>query len=168
LIRDAFKIRPVAVGTISKCIWEIFRKCGLPKNELQPDHACRKYFNTVCINAGVNHTLKEVLLGHSVKLDDVYYDLTSENSLKKAIEEYTKALPELTITEDARTALSNELKLKDTPTLDALQKSLNSKDIEISELKQGFEAMKKTLMKFINESSGPRTPAESHKPNEPF
>jgi integrase len=120
IIRDAYKVRPVLVGTIRKTIWELFKKTGLNGVELQPDHACRKYFNTVCINAGMNHTLKEIAMGHSVKLDDTYYDLTNEGSLKKAIEEYSKAVPELTITEEARKMLSNEIKLKNVPELERL------------------------------------------------
>jgi integrase len=37
-------------------------------------HGFRKFFNTALLNADVNITFKELLMGHSIKLDDVYYD----------------------------------------------------------------------------------------------
>jgi hypothetical protein len=81
IIREAFSPNPVAVGTIRRCVWELVTRCNISKNEIQPGHACRKYFNTICINAGVNHLFKELLMGHSVNLENTYYDLTNEGSL---------------------------------------------------------------------------------------
>jgi len=143
IVRDAYKIRPILVGTVRKTIWELFKKTDLNGDELQPDHACRKFFNTVCINAGMNHTIKECLLGHSVKLDDVYYDLTNERTLKQVIAEYEKALPELTITEEARTALSNEIKLKNLPQIEAMQ-------AKIKDLEQKDKAMSKVWVEMFS------------------
>jgi integrase len=124
LVRDAYKIRPVLVGTIRKTIWELFKKTGLPTDELQPDHSCRKYFNTICMNAGVIHTWKELFMGHSLKLDDVYFDANSKESWAIAIEQYKKAVTELTVSEEARRALSNEIKLKNVPEIEKMKAQL--------------------------------------------
>ena len=65
-------------------------------------HAFRKYFNTCLANCDVNVTIKEMLMGHSVGLDDAYY----KPNEKKLLEEYSKAINELTINEE------NRLKIK--------------------------------------------------------
>lgn len=43
------------------------------RKELMQVHAMRKFCNTIMIDAGVNSIVKELLLGHSVRLDDAYY-----------------------------------------------------------------------------------------------
>ena len=61
-------------------------------------HAFRKYFNTCLVNADVNVTIKEMLMGHSVGLDDSYFRPTDQ----KLLLEYLKAVNELTINEENR------------------------------------------------------------------
>lgn len=43
------------------------------------------------------HSFKELLMGHSVKLDNVYYDKNNEKSQQKILLEYMKAVDALTI-----------------------------------------------------------------------
>jgi iron-sulfur cluster repair protein YtfE (RIC family) len=54
------------------------------------------------MNADVHPSFKELLMGHSIKLDDVYYDVNSEKSRNKLLEEYSKAIDYLTINEENR------------------------------------------------------------------
>jgi integrase len=61
-------------------------------------HGFRKYFNTCLVNADVNVTIKEILMGHSVGLDDSYFRPTE----KQLLTEYLKAVNELTINEENR------------------------------------------------------------------
>ena len=61
-------------------------------------HAFRKYFNTCLANSDVNVTIKEMLMGHSVGLDDSYY----RPNEKQLLTEYSKAINELTINEENR------------------------------------------------------------------
>ena len=61
-------------------------------------YAFRKYFNTCLANCDVNVTIKEMLMGHSVGLDDAYY----KPNEKQLISEYSKAINELTINEENR------------------------------------------------------------------
>jgi integrase len=82
IIRDKFatfskntnRSKPLKEDTINKQIKFLLRKAGLPYEQLQPDHSFRKFFNTCLMNSNVAYTFKELLMGHSVKLDDVYYD----------------------------------------------------------------------------------------------
>jgi integrase len=61
-------------------------------------HAFRKYFNTCLANCDVNVTIKEMLMGHSVGLDDSYF----RPNEKQLLSEYCKAINELTINEEFR------------------------------------------------------------------
>jgi integrase len=110
IIRDKFatfskstnRPNPLAESTINKQMKFLLRKAGLPYDQLQPDHSFRKFFNTCLMNSNVAYSFKELLMGHSVKLDDVYYDKDSEASRQKIIVEYMKAVDALTINEEYR------------------------------------------------------------------
>jgi len=56
-------------------------------------HAFRKFFDTTLINANVNQMVKELLMGHSVGLDNSYYRPNEQTMLV----EYSKAINDLTI-----------------------------------------------------------------------
>jgi integrase len=88
---------PVAEQNINKQIKFLLRKAGLSYDQLQPDHSLRRFFNTCLMNSNVAYSFKELLMGHSVKLDDTYYNKDSETSRQKLIFEFTKAVDALTI-----------------------------------------------------------------------
>jgi integrase len=71
-------------------------------------HGFRKFFNTALMNADVHHSFKELLMGHLIRLDDVYYHKDSKKSRQKLLAEYCKALDTLTITEENRLKLENQ------------------------------------------------------------
>jgi len=54
------------------------------------------------MNSDVHPIMKELLMGHSVKLDDFYYDKDSKKSRQKLLDEYCKAIDALTINEENR------------------------------------------------------------------
>jgi hypothetical protein len=105
LIRDKFatfsrktnKPLPISFISINKQMRFLIRKAKLPFEELQPDHSLRKFFNTA---SDVAHTFKELMMGHSIKLDDIYYDKGSEKSQQKILLEYMKAIDALTINDE--------------------------------------------------------------------
>jgi acyl-homoserine lactone acylase PvdQ len=81
-------------------------------------------------------------MGHSVKLDDAYYDKDSETSRQKIIVEYMKAVDALTINEEYR--LKNKIieyedKLKDVPKIEQLESHLANKIIEQDAIKKQLE-----------------------------
>jgi hypothetical protein len=115
----------------------LLRKAGLPYEQLQPDHSFRKFFNTCLMNSNIAYSFKELLMGHSVKLDDVYYDKDSETSKQKIIVEYMKAVDALTINEQYRLKkiIEYEDKLKDVPRIEQLESHLANKIIEQDAIK---------------------------------
>jgi hypothetical protein len=49
------------------------------------------------MNSDVAHSFKELLMGHSVKLDDVYYDKDNEISTRKLVVEYINEVDALQV-----------------------------------------------------------------------
>jgi integrase len=56
-------------------------------------HALRKFYNSTLVNANVNQLVKELLMGHSIGLDDSYFRPNEQTMLV----EYSKAINDLTI-----------------------------------------------------------------------
>src|SRR5918911_5174344 len=122
----------------------LLRKAGLSYDQLQPDHSFRKFFNTCLMNSSVAYSFKELLMGHSVKLDDVYYDKDSETSRQKIMVEYMKAVDALTINEEYRLKkkiIEYEDKLKDVPRIEQLESHLANKIIEQDAIKKQLESV---------------------------
>ena len=102
--------KPVNIGGLTMLIATLLERVNLrTKNHVTENykykrqskatfHAFRKYFNTCLANCDVNVTIKEMLMGHSVGLDDSYY----KPNEKQLIAEYSKATNELTINEENR------------------------------------------------------------------
>jgi integrase len=151
LIRDKFatfsnktnKALPPSDQSIRKQMRFLLRKAGLPFEDLQPDHSLRKFFNTALMNSDVAYTFKELLMGHSVRLDNVYYDKDNERSQQKILLEYMKAIDAITINDEYRLKkkiVEYEEKLKDVPKVEQLESHLANKILE-------QEAIKKQLQK---------------------
>lgn len=78
---------------------------------IQGAHGLRKRFNTILkSNKDVNLNLAERLMGHSqtIRLDNSYFDPTVES----LFEEYKKIIVKLSVSEEIRLKLENELKDK--------------------------------------------------------
>ncbi len=158
LIRDKYAIYSKRLNTpkcptelsINAQIRKLVRKAGLVFEELQPDHAARKFFNTALVNSEVDGKFKELMMGHSVKLDEVYYDQNSEESRKKIKLEYMKAVDALTINDEFRLRkqiADYEDKLNNVPKVEQLQEQLANKIIEQDSIKRTIEKLEeeKTL-----------------------
>jgi hypothetical protein len=65
---------------------------------VQRNHGFRKFANTQIVLAEVNGAAKEMLLGHSIGLDDKYYRPTPQ----QLFDEYAKAIDLLTINDENR------------------------------------------------------------------
>ncbi|HYV52511.1 MAG TPA: site-specific integrase [Candidatus Eisenbacteria bacterium] len=151
IIRDKFatfskktnRAKPLSENTINKQM----RKAGLSYEELQPDHSLRRFFNTALMNSDVTYSFKELMMGHSVKLDNVYYDKDNEKSREKILLEYMKAIDALTINDEYRLKkkiVEYEEKLKHVPKIEQLESHLANKILE-------QEAIKKQLEKLRND-----------------
>jgi hypothetical protein len=61
-------------------------------------HGFRKFFNSVLVNANVNHIKKEKMMGHDTRLENNYFKPNEEDLLS----EYLKVVDLLTMNEEFR------------------------------------------------------------------
>lgn len=78
---------------------KLLAKANIDDIYLQPNHSFRKFFNTMAKLAGVDLMYKEVFMGHSIRLDEVYFDLEIPEAKNRVLQEYIKAVPRLTMSE---------------------------------------------------------------------
>ena len=91
-------------------------------------------------------------MGHSVKLDNVYYDKNNEKSQQKILLEYMKAIDTLTINDEYRLKkkiVEYEEKLKDVPKVEQLESHLANKILEQEAIKKQVE---KIQLEKVNET----------------
>jgi integrase len=111
------------------------------RHDIQRVHGFRKYFDTALINSGVNPIFKKLLMGHSVNLDDFYYDKDIEKSRQMLLDEYSKALSELTISDEERlTKKVNDLTNQKEET-ETMKKRITELEAEYKELSDGHEIL---------------------------
>jgi len=112
------KVKPSTTNALKEIIRVLVLKSGLRINQVktgkrynkQADHGFRKRFNTILkTTPDVNISLAEKMMGHSVTvvMDNVYLVPTVE----QLFDEFKKAVPSLTISDDERTKMEN-MKLK--------------------------------------------------------
>ena len=101
---DTLKVRhpyPTNLGNMVGLVAETLIKAGIrqrdhmtenqtrgkARKEIPLNHGFRKFFNTALMNADVHPSFKKLLMGHSVQLDEVYYDKGSDKSRAKLLDE---------------------------------------------------------------------------------
>jgi len=103
---------------------------GQRRHEFQADHGFRKFFKT-----HAEQTMKpinvEILMGHSTGISDSYYR-PNENTL---LEDYLKAIPDLTISKEYRTMMDAE-KIR------SHSSGIEENRIEIEQLKEEIRKIK--------------------------
>lgn len=103
IITEPQKLTSIGIKRLmERALWAQGIRNKLEKNkkrhEFQTDHGLRKWFKTRCEMAGMKPINVEILMGHSTGISDSYYRAT-ENEL---LNDYLKAVPLLTISDDHR------------------------------------------------------------------
>lgn len=115
------------------------------RRKIKALHGLRKRFDTILkSNIGVNPSLAERLMGHSVsiRLDNAYFR-PSEQSL---FETYQKIISDLII--DDRYQLKDEIAQKD----EQIKSLQNDKDLKIKELEQKLEVISHHILNLSNKA----------------
>jgi len=92
-------------------------------------------------------------MGHSVKLDEIYYDENNEESRKQIMLEYMKAVDALTINDEyrLRRQITNyEDKQKNMPRMEQFEKQLTSRIIEQDSIRKTVEKLQREKSCKIN------------------
>jgi integrase len=102
------------------------------------NHGFRKFVHTKMTLAKVDIEIREMLLGHSIGLSDSYYRPT----LEQCLEEYLKAVDDLTINNEFRLQKQvQELKEKDDYQKYIIDTKISEKDEQINEMKNQIKML---------------------------
>jgi hypothetical protein len=105
-------------------------------------HAFRIFFNTTMIQTKVNAEAREMLMGHTLGLNDAYYKPSSSDILA----EYLKTVDALTINEEYR--LKHKVEELTNKTKDneyIIKAKLQERETEVQELKERYEQDMKAI-----------------------
>ena len=164
---DSFRVKHpkhISLKTISKILRQKSIQAGIIKvdhtgnnsgSKMRKDipliHGFRKFFNTALMNADVNIRFKELLMGHTIKLDDVYYDKNNEKSQAKLLEEYSKAIDYLTINEENRLRRKVEVLKAKRDEIEMLKGQVQQKDDRLSVIETQMQSLVSTLSKLTEQ-----------------
>jgi hypothetical protein len=140
--------KPVPLRTIRTILYDTLNKAGVTqrehlvegqrqgksRKEISLAHGFRRFFNTALMNADLHPSFKKLLMGHSVQLDEVYYDKGIEKSKVKLLEEYSKAIEYLTINEENRLRNKVEVLKAKRDEIEMLKGQVLQKDDRVSVL----------------------------------
>ena len=124
-------------------------------------HGFRKYFSTTLSNIrtkdcrpAIDFLKKEQLLGHALtsihSLELNYNRTPTEERIKLLLDEYLKALPELTISDEECMKVEVKKLQTDISNMKSVEVELSEKDKEIQTMKQKYEKMNSTLQNILN------------------
>lgn len=143
---------PATSKTLRNEIHALWRRAGLRpagarRHEVQAVHGFRKFFATRMENAGVGRLVMETLMGHRIAVASNYY----KPSEKELLQAYSRAIPELTISEaeEIRGEMAERLEENREKMLELerinleLQEKLSMMEKEIARLKEILLGKKK-------------------------
>jgi integrase len=125
-LRDEVQIQnaqPISVWTIHSFLNQLLNQTGvrpvqkMTENQISPKrteimqaHACRKFFETQAIKAGLNPLYTKILMGHDTGLEESYFKPSPEDLLEgnDKMLGYVSIIDALTINEENRLKLENK------------------------------------------------------------
>lgn len=147
VIRDHFgrnskrtnRAKPLKQISIIRRMRQLVVKVLEDTDKLQTDHGFRKFFDTNLAISDVNHMFKELMMGHSVGLDEIYFDAQNPAARQKILAEYMKASNALTINDEYR--LRNEVaQLKEEASeVGLLKRTQNELKLQLYEMARRME-----------------------------
>ncbi|MGI0056459.1 MAG: site-specific integrase [Nitrosarchaeum sp.] len=143
---------------IEKIVKSIGMRQALPEGkkryEVPLDHGFRKYFNTMMRRAKVNYLDKEDMMGHKVGLER-HYERYQEEDFER-FPEYQKAIPFLTISDEAILRVENQQKQEEIEEIRKKNLQLEIFAKRIDELENGPKARRDKLKESFNVRDDPR------------
>jgi hypothetical protein len=155
LIRDKFppmsprtnKPRLITRDAIRRRMKRLGEEVGLPMEVIAPDHSFRYFFDTALMNSDCKWEIKELMMGHSVRLDKFYYDEKNPESRKKLFMEYMKAVDSLTIMPQfkmTKRIAQLEKEVENSPKIQVMQDSLLAKEMQLQAMERKNEDERKS------------------------
>jgi hypothetical protein len=160
--------QPVALSTVAGIIRTVAYKAGIremsenykERYNIKLAHGFRKFFSSTLSNIklqdgsgryAIDFIKKEWLLGHSLTgvhaLEENY---NRNDRVKMLLDEYLKAVKELTISDEERLAVDNQKLKADISNMKTVEAQLAEKDKQLNDLKEKQEKVEQLIQSLID------------------
>ena len=160
--------KPVALSTVAGIIRTVAYKAGIreasenynDRYNIKIAHGFRKYFSSTLSNItapdgsgrnAIDFIKKEWLLGHALTgIHSLEENYNRNDRVKMLLEEYLKAVREVTISDEERLKVEVKKLQTDISNMKTVEVQLAAKDKEIEEIKSKFDSMQSQMHSLIS------------------
>ena len=157
--------KPVALSTVAGIIRMVAYKAGIreasesynDRYNIKIAHGFRKYFSSTLSNIkapgrnAIDFIKKEWLLGHALTgIHSLEENYNRNDRVKMLLEEYLKAVREVTISDEERLHVEVKKLQADISNMKTVEVQLAAKDKEIEEIKSKFDSMHSQMQSLIS------------------
>lgn len=160
--------KPVALSTVAGIIRMVAYKAGIreasenynDRYNVKIAHGFRKYFSSTLSNIkapdgsgrnAIDFIKKEWLLGHALTgIHSMEENYNRNDRVKMLLEEYLKAVREVTISDEERLQVEVKRLQTDISNMKTVEVQLAAKDKEIEEIKYRFDSMQSQMQSLIS------------------
>jgi integrase len=170
--------RPVALSTVAGIIRTVAYKAGIrevsenykDRYNIKIAHGFRKFFNTTLSNVrtkdgrlAIDFIRKEMMMvGHALmNIHALEENYNRSDRPKMLLEDYLKAVSELTISDEERMKVEVKKLQTDISNMKSVEVELSEKDKEIQSMKQKYDEMSVTLQSILSVIGNVEQPAKN-------
>lgn len=169
--------KPIALSTVTGIIRTVAYKAGIrevsdnykDRYNIKIAHGFRKFFNTILSNIrtkdgrlAIDFIRKEMMMGHALmNIHALEENYNRADRPKMLLEDYLKAVSELTISDEERMKVEVKKLQTDISNMKSVEMELSEKDKEIQSMKQKYEEMSVTLQNILSVIGNVEQPAKN-------
>ena len=169
--------KPVALSTVAGIIRTVAYKAGIrevsenykDRYNIKIAHGFRKFFNTTLSNIrtkdgrlAIDFIRKEMMMGHALmNIHALEQNYNRADRPKMLLEDYLKAVSELTISDEERMKVEVKKLQTDISNMKSVEVELSEKDKEIQSMKQKYDEMSVTLQSILSIIGNIEQPAKN-------
>ena len=158
--------KPIALATVAGIIRTVAYKAGIrevsenynDRYNIKIAHGFRKFFNTTLSNIrtkdgrlAIDFIRKEMMMGHALmNIHALEQNYNRADRPKMLLEDYLKAVSELTISDEERMKVEVKKLQTDISNMKSVEIELSEKDKEIQSMKHKYDEMNVTLQNILS------------------
>jgi integrase len=169
--------RPVALSTVAGIIRTVAYKASIrevsenykDRYNIKIAHGFRKFFNTTLSSIrtkdgrlAIDFIRKEMMMGHALmNIHALEQNYNRADRPKMLLEDYLKAVSELTISDEERMKIEVKKLQTDISNMKSVEIELSEKDKEIQSMKQKYDEMNVTLQNILSAIGNAEQPSKN-------
>jgi len=169
--------KPIALSTVTGIIRNVAYKAGIreisenykDRYNIKIAHGFRKFFNTTLSSIrtkdgrlAIDFIRKEMMMGHALmNIHALEQNYNRANRPKMLLEDYLKAVSDLTISDEERMKVEVKKLQSDISNMKSVEIELSEKDKEIQSMKQKYEEKNVTIQNILSAIGNVEQPSKN-------